>query len=175
MIADTPISSLRQVCRGWNTTINNIIIDEITKCSPELTLFMRCQTISGDIVNMEFPLQQGGLSNRCKAEFSPLIDDKLEKHLFVDSYKIIQFYLCYKIGKKDYVKKKEITRFFMKSFKFDNPIVNTNSVIDLDLAFQYIPYEPLTFRVKLISFSPVYLLNIFNIKNRKNGNPLFLL
>jgi hypothetical protein len=165
VITDTPISSLRRVCRSWNSTINNLMYDEITKISPALTLLMRCHALLGEIDNFEIPLQRNCLTNKCRIEFFPRIDNTLDEQLFVDSYKNIEFYLLYKIGKKD-LRKEEITRFNMKCFKFDSSIVNSNSVIDLDLAFQYIPYEPLTFRVKEISFSPIYLVNLFNIKNR---------
>ncbi|RIA93855.1 hypothetical protein C1645_761451 [Glomus cerebriforme] len=171
------ISSLRQVCRSWNITISHMIHDEITKYSSELILLMRCQTFNNEIVDLNLSLQQSFLNNKCRIEFFPQVNQKLEKHLFADNYKFIDFFLLCNNNnnnvddeKECLRKKKEISRYSMKTCKFDNSSINSNSVIDLDLAFQYIPYEPMTFRVKAISFSPIYLLNLFNLFFTKKEN-----
>lgn len=142
--------------------------DEITrlftKHSPELTLRMKCQTNIGEIKNIDLKLQQDGLNNKCRVEFFPRVNNSL----FVDDYKCLAFYLSIVYngeGKKILRKEKEFSRFVMKSGKFDNSSINSDDVMmDLFLAFQYVPLEPMTFRTKAISFSPIYVLDWFKTK-----------
>jgi len=125
---------------------------------------MRCQTHIGAIINVELPLQQGGLNNKYLVEFFPQINHKLKKPLLVEHYSFIDFFyvFTYNYDEKISRKEKEILRFSMRSGK----IINLNDMmIDLDIAFQYIPFEPMTFRVKAISFSPIYVLDWFNTKH----------
>ncbi|CAG8537030.1 13319_t:CDS:2 [Funneliformis caledonium] len=164
------ISSLRQVCRDWNITINRMIYDKITQLftnhSPKLTLLMRCQNHLGTVINLDIPLRQGGLNNKYSVEF--FTRSNHEKPIFVERYRIIDFYYVftyYDEGKKIFRKEIEISRLSMISGKIINPYVSSDvAMIDLDFAFQYVPYEPMTFIVKAISFSPIYVLDWFNVE-----------
>jgi hypothetical protein len=163
------ILSLRQVCRNWNLAISRLMCNEITrlftKYSPEITLRMRCQTHIGEITNFDLQLQHNGLNNKCGIEFLPRVNNSL----YVDHYIFLDFFLFINYNdnneKKILRKEKEISRFIMSHGNFDNSFVNPDDLmIDLDLAFQYIPHEPMTFRTKAISFSPIYVLDWFNNK-----------
>ncbi|CAI2170427.1 19969_t:CDS:2 [Funneliformis geosporum] len=167
-IKDIPIQILKQIISHTCVITNKRRISSLRQHSPKLTLWMRCQTHLGTVINLDIPLQRGGLNNKYVIEFFTRVNHEFEKPIFVESYRSIDFYYVFTYcdeGKKSFRKEIEISRLSMISGKIINPCVNSDVVmIDLDFAFQYIPYEPMTFRVKAISFSPIYVLDWFNVE-----------